>query len=91
MTHPPFCLWGAEFYYPAKARSDWAAAILLASLKSFLQVLLYSRHNVSSTNRAVQRAGETPAILRSKWQLKRKSLAENNCLSVRVAVSVFGK
>lgn len=51
MTHPPFCLWGTECYYPAKVRSDWAAAISVASLKSFLQVPLYSRYNVSSASR----------------------------------------
>lgn len=34
MTHPRFCLWGPECYYPAKVRSDWAAAISVASLKS---------------------------------------------------------
>lgn len=54
MTHPPFCLWGTECHYPAKVRSDWAATISVASLKSFLQVPLYSRYNVTSASRTHQ-------------------------------------
>lgn len=79
MTHPHFCLWGPECYNPAKVRSDWAAAISVASLKSFLRAPLYSFYNVAPNRTDIQWATA------SKWQLHLKL-----SLIVDVGAEIFG-
>lgn len=71
MTHPRFCLWGSEYYYPAEVRSDWAASISVAPLKSHLFecpsiVSIMYHHPAEETS---CEPGPTPAIPLSKWQL----------------------